>query len=289
MILRAFYVGALPLMLAAGALTRPSARRVGLAAAGLGALAVVVGFEPFLSIASALPGPVRTDKSTFLFVFAAALLAGRGLDDLVAARPPLLPRAALVVMSVTLAAFPLVYMLAVNTSSFAHLDAALTLAWGFHVPLEATTAVTHDEVVRLAALLEWLPFAAAGAALLALRRTRKVTIVAFAVLALTVTAVDLFKLSMGYNTAVTFAQDPHPQSPAIQYLRRGGYDRFVSVDPGGFATLDRGASSPDLSMRYGTYTAERPRLPCSRPLHGIVVAHHCTGPFRPSLRAAAAQ
>ncbi len=109
-------------------------------------------------------------------------------------------------MSVTLAAFPLVYMLAVNTSSFAHLDAALTLAWGFHVPLEATTAVTHDEVVRLAALLEWLPFAAAGAALLALRRTRKVTIVAFAVLALTVTAVDLFKLSMGYNTAVTFAR-----------------------------------------------------------------------------------
>ena len=246
MISRAFYVGALPLLLAVGALLRPSLRRAALAAAGLAVLAVVVGVEPFMSLAEALPGPVRTDRLTFAFLFAVALLAGAGLDDLMG-RAASVRRVALLGFGAALACFPLVYVAAVEWSSLDYRHEALTLAWGFHVPIEALAEETQEQIVRLASLLEWLPFALAGVALLALRTRLRITPAVFAILAIALTALDLFKLGMGYNPAVTFGQAAQPPAQAIRYLQRAGLDRFVGVDPRGFP--------PDVSMRYDLFTA----------------------------------
>jgi hypothetical protein len=228
---RAFYVGALPLLLAVASLMRPTIRRVGVGLAGAGALAVVVGFEPFISIAGAFPGPVRTDRLTFLFVFAVALLAGRGLDDLIARRVEGTGWRVLMTVGVSLALLPLLYV-AIADGLSDHFKAALAFAWGFHTPVAALVPEARDAVTRVGALLEWLPFAAAAVALLALHRWRGLGRTAFVTLAVALTAVDLFKISMGFNPAVTTAQGFQPTTGGITYLQRSRPDRFAGVDPG---------------------------------------------------------
>lgn len=254
MVDRAFYAGALPLMLAAGALMRPSMRRVALTAGGLGSLAVVVGVEPFLSIAEKFPGPVRTDRLTFLFLFAVALLAGVGLDDLVRARLGAIQRQMLLGVSALVVCFPLVYVAVVERPALQHLDAALRLAWGFRPPAEAFTAGSRDDVIHLAALSEWLPLAAAGAALLALRAQRRLAASSFATMAVALVVADLFKLGMGFNPAITTTQAEQPATGAVQFLQRAGLTRFAGVDS------DRPSVVPpplpaDVGMRYDLYDA----------------------------------
>ena len=84
---RAFYVGALPLMLAAAALIlRPHARAGAVAAFGALWLAVLFGVPPFLRSSRGCPSSPSGHNSRLsaLYVLALALLAGWGLDELTA-------------------------------------------------------------------------------------------------------------------------------------------------------------------------------------------------------------
>jgi hypothetical protein len=79
---RAFYAGALPLMLAAIALIRrPSLERISVAAFGALWLAVLFGIPPFLQIVTRLPifSSGHNSRLSVLFVLALAILAGWGL------------------------------------------------------------------------------------------------------------------------------------------------------------------------------------------------------------------
>jgi hypothetical protein len=252
MVDRAFYTGALPLMLAVGALLRPSVRRIALGVFGLGSLAVVVGFEPFLSIAAAFPGPVRTDRLTYLFLFAVALLAGRCLDDLVGGRLGPLRHRTLLAVGTALVCFPLVYVALVDWTRFKYLGAGVELAWGFQLPSELLERASRDKVIEVAALLEWLPLAAAGLTLLALRARRPLGAPVFVALAMALTAIDLFKIGMGYNPAIPSDQAFPPATGAIRELQGAGLARFVGIDPGGFVPVPS-PLDPDLAMRYGIY------------------------------------
>src|SRR3954471_25042423 len=85
----AYYVAALPLMLAASALVlAPRRERIVVAAVGLVALAVATGIPPFFDIVKALPGfdAARNGRLAIISVLCVAVLAGWGLDDLVAGR-----------------------------------------------------------------------------------------------------------------------------------------------------------------------------------------------------------
>ena len=85
---RAWYVGALPLLLAGVALVRGGRERWAVAGAALVSLLVATGVDPLFTIAHHVPGFGQA-HNTRLGVFVAlglALLAGWGLDDLVRGR-----------------------------------------------------------------------------------------------------------------------------------------------------------------------------------------------------------
>ncbi len=80
----AWYVAALPLMLAVCALVlRPSRERIVVAATGLIALAVAAGIPPFFTVVKALPGfdAARNGRLAVIAVLCVAVLAGWGLDE----------------------------------------------------------------------------------------------------------------------------------------------------------------------------------------------------------------
>jgi membrane protein YfhO len=82
---RSFYVGALPLMLAAGALVaRPTRERVAIAVVGAAAVLVVIGAPGTLEVLTAIPGFHASHNTRLIIVstLAIALLAGWGLDEI---------------------------------------------------------------------------------------------------------------------------------------------------------------------------------------------------------------
>jgi hypothetical protein len=243
---RALYAGALPLMLAGAALLlRSSLRRWVVALLGASALAVLFGLEPFWTLADALPGPVRTDRLFFLVLLVIALLAGGGLDDL-AAR--VRPRRWVLGLSATIACVPLVYVAVFDRPALEDLGPALELAVGLSTPPEALAPGSRADVIHAAALLEWLAFAGAAVGLLALRVQRRLAVPAFVVLALLLTAGDLFKIGMGYNPATPIAHARQPATGAIRYLQQRRPARFAAVDPGSFIPTSLPAN---VAMRYG--------------------------------------
>ena len=154
---RAFYAGALPLMLAAAApVLRPTLTRVAIAAFGLGAVAVAVGVPPIHQIVNALPvfSSAHNGRLIIYYLLAVALLAAFTFDDLLDADRP--PRARWAVrIAVVLACVPLVW-LAVGRPGLDDVGSALETAWGFVQP------PLDSDVIRLAALIVWLSFARAG-------------------------------------------------------------------------------------------------------------------------------
>ena len=79
---RAFYAGALPLMLAVVALLKPTRERVAIAVTGAVALAIVLGVQPFFFVANHVPGFAQAHNTRLAIVtlLCIALLAGWGLD-----------------------------------------------------------------------------------------------------------------------------------------------------------------------------------------------------------------
>jgi Bacterial membrane protein YfhO len=260
---KAYYVGALTLMLALAALVlRPRWERLGLAAVAAGALAIVVGVQPFFALVTGLPafGAAQNQRLGVFFVFCVALLAGWGLDDLSGRRiPPRRRRLLLRAACAALFVFPVVVMVAGGTLAPDTVGAAFRVAWGFAEP--SPSAPDLSGLIHLASLLEWLVLAAAALALVLLRLRGRVGGAWFAALAVVLVVVDLFKADMGWNPAIPTGHAQPPATGAIRYLQARRPERFVALDAvwGVLPPL-----APDLAMRYGLYDARGYDYPVER-------------------------
>jgi hypothetical protein len=247
---RAFYVGALPLMLAAtGLMLRRSIERVGICVMGVLCLAIAVGMPPFPDLLALLPGFDVSNNSRLIVVFVLcfALLAGFGLHDLTSAR---LPRSSgiLVVVGALILVTPVVWMTVAGDRPWASvLWDSLRAAWGFDFPDPRVETVPELQrlvaEVQAASLLEWLVPAAAGLLLIGLRVRGLLSPLPFAGLAVALVVVDLFKADVGFNPAISIDAARQPATPAIRHLRADVPNRFVG--------LAGNPLRPNLAMRYG--------------------------------------
>jgi len=256
---RAMYAGALPLMLAAAALIlRPTAERVAVALFGAFWMAVLFGVPPFTQIVTRLPlfSSGHNTRLIVLPLFAVALLAGWGLDELRSARqaPPARLRATLAVAA-GLLVIPAAGALVAGDIGIGALGDAARVAW---LLADAPTTLAnpdHEAVIRLSSILIWVSVAGAGVLLLALRARRRLGVVLFSVLALLLVCADLFRAGMGYNPAIDRDRATVPATPAIDALRGQGHARFVST-----AEIPQNV----IPMRYGLYEARGYDLPIVR-------------------------
>ena len=260
---RGLYAGGLTLLLAAvGLVLKPKATRVGFAAfAGL-ILVAIMGVEPFVWFLR-LPGfaSAHNGRMVVFVLFALAMLAGWGLDDL-SERASAWPRRNIALaVAGALFVLPVVWMLLAGTLHPSQLKGALKLAWLFddHRPLnplggaDPTTVAT----IRLSALLQWLPLAGAGLLLIAWRlldvRVRGWVLPTglFVALAVTVMVADLFRANMGLNPAIPIDHAEQPVTGAIRYLQTRTPNRFAGLD----SKRNLHPLPPDLANRYGLYDA----------------------------------
>lgn len=236
---RAFYAGALPLLLAALAvLLKPTRERVIIAAAGAVALLVVVGVEPFFTVVHWLPGfsQAHNTRLAIITLLAVALLAGWGLDSL-------RPSRWLAPVAVAFVVLPVIGGWLENGRSLPHFGDALASAWGFVTP-------TDVEVLPLLSILIWVPFAVA-AAVLVVRRPAWLPVAAVALV-----VADLFRAGMGQNPAIPVANATLPVTPAMRELADG---RFVAVGGPLLTPL-----TANVGMRYGLRDARGYDYPTER-------------------------
>jgi Bacterial membrane protein YfhO len=261
---RAFYVGALPLILAAVALVLGrSGERIAVALIGASSLVVVVGLQPLVTITKVLPGFRVSENTRLVVVFAlcVALLAGWGLHDLAGRRrrAPRRSRVALV-LAAGIVGTPILWMVTAGEGPpLSLLDDGLRIAWGFAAPprlpvLGRTTAEVArvSDEIRLASLLEWLVLAGLGLALVALRFARRLGPTAFTALALVLTVADLFKAGVGLNPAIPIDTASQPLTPALRLLQNRRPNRFVGLNP----TYPFSVVNPlpaDLALRYSLF------------------------------------
>ncbi len=262
---RAFYAGALPLMLALVAVVaRPTRARIALAAFGATALLVVVGVPPLFEIVTALPGfaTVHNTRLTILFLICVALLAGLGLDELTTHRASL-PRRRLVLGGmVALLCVPLVWLVGARPSP-SLLGTALELAWGFADPRAqpADLPTTFDiHSIRLSALIVWLTVAGLAVALVAMRIRGRLAVTPFVALAAALIVLDLFRAGVGQNPAIPEEHAVQPKTGAIRHIEAHRPARFAGVYlPGSVVPLP-----PDVAMPLGLYDARGYDYPIER-------------------------
>jgi hypothetical protein len=256
---RALYVGALPLLLAGVALAvRPGATRIAVAGFGALWLAVALGVPPFLQAITRLPvfSAGHNTRLVVLTMLCLALLAGWGLDDLVRRREELLRRrGVLLAAAAALVIVPVVVGLAARGLDLGELGDAFRVAWLF---ADAPTLVTdpgHVAAIGQASMIVWVTVAGAAAALLALRLGGRVGAAAFAVLAVLLVCVDLFRAGMGYNPAIEREWADVPATESIRILQRQPPARFVST-----AEIPQNV----IPMRFGAPEARGYDLPIVR-------------------------
>jgi hypothetical protein len=220
---RAFYAGALPLMLAVIALLRPTRERVAVAATGAVALAIVLGVQPFFFVANHVPGFAQAHNTRLAIVtlLCIALLAGWGLDTAA-------PRARAIVVAV--AVVPVLAGL-IRAGAYPAYD-ALKVAWGFATP-------ANVGVLPLASVFIWIPFAALGVALLWQRPRWLVPA------AIVLTVLDLARAGLGQNPAIPVS---HAVTPRTGAMRAIGGERFVAV---GGSNAGITPLTANVGMRYG--------------------------------------
>jgi len=256
----AFYVGALPLMLAAAALiVRPALERVAIALFGALCLAVVVGAPPVFEAVNALPGfsVTHNTRMTILFVLCVALLAGWGIDEIASPRMARVRQRVVLGLGATLLVTPVVWMAAERRSSLRVLGSALDVAWGFAHP--RGSPLTAGPVIRLAALLVWLVVAGAALVLLGLRLRRGLAANAFVGLGLALVTLDLFRAGVGQNPSIPRSDAMQPATGAIRYLQARRPARFVGGE--GYVVQPVPAN---VAMRYRLYDARGYDWPVER-------------------------
>jgi Bacterial membrane protein YfhO len=254
----AFYAGALPVMLALIALMKAKVERIAIAIFAALCIVVVLGIQPLFGFVGRLPGFDETylSRLTILYLLCMALLAGWGLDDLMAHRPT--GRRAVVAGSIAggLFVLPIVIVLATRGTSLHFFARAAHIAWGFaQEPLY--NSLNWEPVIRLAAILIWVTVAGFAVILLYLRIGRGIAPVLFAVLAILLVVGDLFQAGFGENPGIPDSHAVQPITPAIRYLESQSPARYVAVDPYvGFNPLP-----PDVNIDYGLYDARGYDLP----------------------------
>lgn len=254
----AYYVGALPLMLAMVALVAgPTRARLAVAAVGALTLAIATGLPMLYDLVVALPGLEAANNARFavVTVLCLAVLAGWGLSDLTASELGGRRRRLVLGLSIALVVLPVAIVVIGRQLDRDALGAALRVAWGFATPtsdLASEEAGGLTGVIRLASVLEWLVLAALALALLALRVRGRVAATPFVVIALLLVGVDLFKAGMGYNPAIAVSDATQPTTPALRYLAEQRPARFAGLQPRAAATLTL-PLPPNLAMRYGLY------------------------------------
>jgi hypothetical protein len=226
---RAFYVGALPLMLAGVALYIRRVERLAFAIAASVSLAVVVGVPGITQVVTRLPVfSSGHNRFTMIWVLGVALLAGWGLDDLLRRGVSGVRRRRVLVVGLVLLALPCVVALA-RGLSLEPLGSAARIASRLDkppYPIERFPEAAQQ--IRLASVLSWLVVASLAVLLLALVTRGRVNRRMFAFLAIALTIADLFAAGMGYNPAVARSKLELPQSGAIDVLKRHRDTRFVS-------------------------------------------------------------
>jgi Bacterial membrane protein YfhO len=256
--LRGWYAGAVTLMLAPAALIiRPAATRIAVAVFALFCVVMVIGIPPLFDLMERLPGFSTTHQQPMIvyFVLCLGLLAGWGLDEL-SARRDALPREG-IVLAVAVAVFfvPLVWMVVAGKLTATGLRTALEVAWGFADPPVPTSGESPEaDVVRMSALLQWLPLGLLALVLIALRlRGRgslRLSATVFVAATLVLLAVDLFRANMGYNPAITKEEAVMPETGAIRYLQSRTPNRFAGLGLSPFDPLPA-----DQTMSFGLYDA----------------------------------
>ncbi|HEX3278258.1 MAG TPA: YfhO family protein [Thermoleophilaceae bacterium] len=250
---RGYYAGAITLMLAAVALVlRPTRTRIVLGVFAFVTMLVVLGVSPVSDVVVALPG-FRTAHNGRMVIFVLlvlALLAGWGLDELTSRELPSINRRKLALgVATAIFVFPVVWLIVAGTLDLGQLKPALKAAWAFR------DAPQSHAAVRLGALLEWLPLAGAGLAVVALGLriwpALRVSAAVLAALAISIVVADLFRANMGFNPAIPLDHARQPTTGAITYLQSQTPNRFVGMGQPG----EQQALGVDLAMRYGLYDA----------------------------------
>lgn len=246
---RAFYAGALPLILAFVSLVlRPKAGRLWIALGGFGALAVVVGIPPFLQIITRLPvfSSGHNGRLVVLYMMCIALLAGWGLDDLTSLTLRRGTRRALLGFVAALLLTPVIIVAA--RGEIHHLPFhAFAVAAGL-AKAPASSDPNVGDVIHLSALLAWLAFAGAGLVVVLLLVDRRLSPAPFSAAMIGIVILDLFHAGMGYNPAVDQRDARQPATGAIRYLKRHRMTRFDAVREQDFA-------SNVIALRYHLYQA----------------------------------
>jgi Bacterial membrane protein YfhO len=246
---RAFYAGALPLLLAVVSLVvRPRAERLWIALYGFGMLAVVVGIPPLLQIVTRLPvfSGGHNGRLVILYTMSVSLLAGWGLDDLTSLRLTRRTRIAVLAVIGALLLTPVVVVAARDDIHKLSLHAITVAAALAKAPAASDPSAAN--VIHLAALLVWLAFAGAGFVLVALRVKGRLSAAAFGVLVIAIVTLDLFRAGMGYNPAVNQRDATQPATGAIRYLEAHRLTRFEAVREQDFAWNV-------IALRYHLYEA----------------------------------
>ena len=254
----AYYVAALPLMLAAAALVlRRRRERFVVAGVGVAALAVSTGLPPLFDLVQTLPGfeATRNGRLAVVTVLCVALLAGWGLDDLAAAKLPARRGRLALGLALGLFALPLAIVAIGNRVDPGVLGDALRVAWGFATPSpELAPPEQLADVIRLASVLEWLVLAGAALVLLYLRVRLRLGPAAFVALATLLVVLDLFKAGMGYNPAIAERHAEQPTTPALRFLQEQRPARFAGLEP--LAPISLAVPmTPSVAMRYGIHDA----------------------------------
>ena len=130
--------------------------------------------------------------------------------------------------------------LAVGRPGLDDVGSALETAWGFVKPPLDT------DVIRLAALIVWISFAASAVVLLLLRVRGRIGTTAFAAAAIALVTFDLFRIGMGLNPAIDEDHARVPTTGAIEYLRERGPERFVGANKLGILP----PLEPNLAMDF---------------------------------------
>ncbi len=257
---RAWYASALALMLGAAALIlRPSRGRLLLAALAAAVMMVVFGVFPVFQIVTHLPvfSAGHNTRLTILAILCVALLAGFGLDDLLAREGSRRRQWIVLGVAAALFALPLLYALGRGRVPLNALGHGLAIAWGFIHPRESWSDTEIIDGVRASAVWIWLVVGGAGLAIVALAtaRRRVVSATVLAVLAGVVIYGDLARAGMGYNPSIKRSLATQPATPAIKLLQTAGTARVV-----GLGQIPQNA----LAFNYNLYEPRGYDLPVER-------------------------
>jgi hypothetical protein len=211
---RTAYIGAFPLLLAAGGLFARRPRRMHLFWGAFTLVAVLIAMHTFLhDFVSELPGPDKVGmlRALMLIDIGGALLAGFGLQAWLQAdrRGRLRMGGVMVVVVLAPAAFLLRHV-----GPFSHFGGALG-----QLPSLSRTELTPKEFIRQVVAWRWLIFGGAGVALLALSLWRKIPSQVTVAAVIALVAADLLTLNAGYNPQIPLAEASPPKPPAIGYLQ----------------------------------------------------------------------